>query len=87
MLRQSSDEDDDDDDALSLKMSSNKKKSQFVQELVLSTLLLRNVAIKDDLNEAKASDDDVAVDEDSDQESAEKLSWESNLFFALSSFC
>ena len=71
MLRQSSDEDDDESVA-SLKMSSNLKKSQFVQELVLSTLMARNVVIGDDKNGAKTKADDV--DEDSDQESDENLS-------------
>ena len=72
MLRQSSSDEDDADDSVvagSSKASSNLKKSQFVQELVLSTLLARTVVVDDrqDVGDVK-TDVDVA-DEGSDQES------------------
>lgn len=85
LLRQSSSDEDDADDSVvagSSKASSNLKKSQFVQELVLSTLLARTVVVDDDrlevgvvVGDVKTDANDVDVaDDGSDQETTENLS-------------
>lgn len=75
LLRQSSDEDDDDVTSPDYvaKTTSGLKKSQFVQELVLSTLLRRQGVISDVVDERATKDDnDEKVDEEEDVDSGEE---------------
>ena len=80
-MRQSSSDEDVADDSVVARASSNLKKSQFVQELVLSTLLARSVIVDNDdrhdvvVGDVKTDANDVDVaEEGSDQESTENLS-------------